>query len=201
VPTLRIALTGGIATGKSFCLARFAERGVPVIDADRLAHRALDPGTSGHAAVVARFGPSMVTPAGTIDRLALGRLIFEDARARRDLEAIVHPGVYRAIGQWFAELGDTGAPLGIADIPLLYETGREIDFDRVIVASCPVAMQVERLVARNGLSPAEAARRIAAQLPIDAKASRGDYVIDTSGTLEETENQVRKVLEELRITN
>jgi dephospho-CoA kinase len=201
LPTLRVALTGGIATGKSFCLARFAERGVPVVDADQLAHAAVAPGTPGHAAVLARFGAHITTAAGAIDRPALGRLVFEDARARRDLEAIIHPGVYRAIDQWFALLGDTNAPLGIADIPLLYETGREIDFDAVIVAACPPAMQIARLMARNGLTREEASLRIAAQLPIDDKASRADYVIDTSGSIAETENRVERVLEELRIKN
>lgn len=195
--TLRVALTGGIATGKSFCLARFAERGVPVVDADQLAHAAIAPGTPGHAAVLARFGAGLLTPAGTIDRPALGRMVFEGARARRDLEAIIHPGVYRAIDQWFARLGDTGAPLGIADIPLLYETGREIDFDSVIVAACPPEMQIARLMKRSGLTREQAALRIAAQLPIDGKAARADYVIDTSGAVEETENQVRRVLEDV----
>lgn len=199
--TLRVALTGGIATGKSFCLARFAGHGVPVIDADRLAHAALAPGTPGHAAAVARFGPQLVTAAGLIDRPALGRLVFDDASARRELEAIIHPVVYRAIDQWFAGLGDAGAPLGLADIPLLYETGREIDFDRVIVAACPPALQVERVMARSGLTRAEASQRIAAQLPIEAKAARADFVIDTSGSPEETDIQIRSVLEELRIVN
>ncbi|MEX2271032.1 MAG: dephospho-CoA kinase [Vicinamibacterales bacterium] len=196
--TKRVALTGGIATGKSHCLTLFAAAGVPTLDADRLAHAALEPGAAGHAAVVARFGSDLVTPAGAIDRHALAKLVFEDARARRDLEAIIHPGVYRAIDQWFASLGDAAAPLGIADIPLLYETGREIDFDQVIVAACPVSMQIERLMKRNNLSRAEAAQRIAAQLPIDAKAEKADYIIDTSGSLDETENQVRNLLAELR---
>lgn len=196
--TIRVALTGGIATGKSFCLARFAERGVPVINADQLAHAAIAAGTTGHAAVVERFGQDVVTVDGAIDRRALARIMFEDPKARRDLEALIHPVVYRAIGTWFAELGDAGAAMGMAEIPLLYETGREIDFDRVIVAACPPAMQVERLMTRSGLSKAEAAQRIAAQLPIDAKAARADFVIDTSGSVDETDNQVSAVFEALR---
>ena len=196
--TLRVALTGGIATGKSHCLKLFAAASVPTIDADRLAHDAIAPGTPGHAAVVERFGSGIVTEGGAIDRPALAAVVFGDATARRDLEAIVHPRVYRAIGDWFGALGDRGEPMGIADIPLLYETGRDIDYDTVIVASCPPAMQVERLMQRSGLSRAEAEARLAAQLPIDAKAAKADYVIDTSGTLEETDNQVRSLLEALR---
>jgi dephospho-CoA kinase len=196
--TLRVALTGGIATGKSHCLALLAGAGVPTIDADRLAHDAIAPGTPGHAAVTARFGAHLAPDGGAIDRAALGRVIFGDARARRDLEAIVHPRVYRAIDQWFAGLGDRGEPLGVADIPLLYETGRDVDFDKVVVAACPLGMQLERLMRRSGLTREEAALRIAAQLPIDAKAAKADHVIDTSGTLEETENQVRGLLDALR---
>ena len=197
--TLRVALTGGIATGKSFCLGVLAAAGVPTIDADRLSHDAVAPGTPGHAAVAARFGAGVLTPDGAIDRPALGRIIFGDDRARRELEAIIHPSVYRAVERWFAELGDRAEPLGIADIPLLYETGREIDFDAVIVAACPPAMQVERLMQRNGLTAREAAQRMASQMPIGEKASRAEHVIDTSGSFEETETQVRHVLEELRL--
>ena len=196
--TLRAALTGGIATGKSFCLAEFGAAGVPTIDADRLARDVLAPGTPGLAAVSARFGPSVLGPGGALDRPALARLVFGDDRARRDLEAIVHPAVYRAIDRWFAELGDRGAPLGIADIPLLYETGREIDFDVVVVAACPPGMQIDRLAVRNGLTPEEARLRLAAQIPIDEKVARADYVIDTSGAFDETSAQVRSVLQSLR---
>ena len=198
MPTKRVALTGGIATGKSFCLARFAALGVPTIDADQLAHAAIAPGTSGHEAVVDRFGGSVVSDTGAIDRPALARIVFEDAKARRDLEAIVHPRVYRAISEWFAELGDRREPLGIADIPLLFETGREIDYDAVIVTSCPREMQIERLMRRSGFSRAEAEQRVAAQLPIEDKAAKADHMIDTSGTFEETETQVSRVLEALR---
>jgi dephospho-CoA kinase len=198
VTTLRVALTGGIATGKSFCLAEMAAAGVPTIDADRLAHDAIAPGTPGFDAVVLRFGRGVVGVAGAVDRPTLGRLVFGDARARRDLEAIIHPGVYRAVERWFAELGDRSEPLGIADIPLLYETGREIDFDVVIVAACPPEMQLARLMARNGLTRDEAAQRMAAQMPIGEKTERADHVIDTSGSFDETRNQVRRVIEELR---
>ena len=196
--TTRIALTGGIATGKSHCLKLFAAAGVPVADADQLAHAAIAAGTPGHAAVVSRFGAAVLDPAGSVDRRVLAGIIFHDAKARRDLEAIIHPRVYRAVSEWFAQLADRGEPLGIADIPLLYETGRDIDYDAVIVTTCPPAMQIDRLVARNKLSREEAMQRLAAQLPIEEKAERADYVIDTSGSFEETEAQVAKILAELR---
>jgi dephospho-CoA kinase len=196
-PPLRIALTGGIGTGKSHCLERFARLGIPVIDADVLAREALAPSTPELSAVVARFGRAVLDAAGALDRPALARLVFADPTARRDLEAIVHPAVYRQIADWFESLAGAGGSartpaLGIADIPLLYETGREVDFDRVIVATCPPAQQVERLVAR-GWSEEDARQRMSAQWPIEEKVRRADYVIDTSGTPDATDRQVLEV--------
>ena len=106
---LRVALTGGIATGKSYCLTRFAEAGAPTIDADALARQAVAPGTSGFAAVVARFGEAVVAADGGLNREALGRIVFADAAARRALEAIIHPAVYAAIERWFDGLAGPGA--------------------------------------------------------------------------------------------
>lgn len=192
---LRIALTGGLATGKSYCLAAFARLGAPVIDADTLARAAVEPGTPGLTAVVRRFGAGVLGPDGRLDRDALGRVVFHDAAARRDLEAIVHPEVYAAIARWFDGLA--GAPAGVAEIPLLYETGHAGDFDRVVVAACSREEQVRRAMARDGLSAADIERRLAAQLPIDVKRARADDVIDTGGSLAETERQVRAVWEKL----
>jgi dephospho-CoA kinase len=180
---LRIALTGGISSGKSLCLATFARLGAPTIDADALARDAVAPGSAGAAAVIARFGPAVGRADGTLDRQALGAVVFGDPGARQDLEAIIHPRVYAAITQWFESLQ---APAGIADIPLLYETGRSADFDVVVVAVCRPDQQLARLMARDGLSEPDARARIAAQWPLSDKAARADYVIDTSGTLEQT---------------
>jgi dephospho-CoA kinase len=187
---LRVALTGGIATGKSYCLARFAALGAPTIDADTLARDAVQPGTPGLTAVVARFGATVLNPAGTLDRGAVGRIVFADPAARRDLEAIVHPIVYDAIERRLGEL--TGAAFAIVDIPLLYETGRDPQFDRVVVAWCSPSLQLERLKTR-GLSEAEARLRLASQWPIDEKKLRADLVIDTSGSTDETDRQVRQI--------
>jgi dephospho-CoA kinase len=193
---LQAALTGGIATGKSHCLARFAARGVPVIDADRLARLAVAPGTPGLAAVVERFGPHVVRDDGSLDRPALAAIVFRDRSARADLEAIVHPDVYRRIREWFARL-PTSTPLAIADIPLLFETGHEHDFDAVVVAACAPEMQLRRLIERDRMSPADARARLDAQWPIDEKARRADYVIRTDGTFEETDAEVARVHRQL----
>lgn len=188
---LRVALTGGIATGKSHCLERFQALGAPVIDADVLAREAVAAGSAPLKAVAARFGPSVLQRDGTLDREAVARMVFADPAARRDLEAIVHPFVYARIKAWFGTLGT--ARVAIADIPLLYETGHASDFDRVVVAACPPEVQLQRLIQRSNLSASEAARRIASQLPIDAKVDLADHVVDTSGTIEETDRQVEDV--------
>jgi dephospho-CoA kinase len=194
---VRIALTGGIATGKSHCLRRFAELGVPVIDADTLSREAVAPGTSGLDAVVGRFGSGVLAADGALDRAALARIVFADPRARASLEAIVHPEVYRRIREWFANL-PPGTRLAIADIPLLYETGQEHEFDRVIVAACEPQEQMRRVMSRNSLTEEEARARLAAQWPIAEKVSRADRVIWTDRGNAETDRQVRDVYETLK---
>jgi dephospho-CoA kinase len=188
---MRVALTGGIATGKSRCLAAFAALGVPTIDADQLARDAVAPGTDGLRTLAERFGPTVTRADGTLDRHALGAIVFTDVQARRDLEAIVHPQVYAAIDAWFGRL-DT--PLAVADIPLLFETGHAGDFDVVVVAACRPEQQRARLLARDHLSEAEADARIAAQWPLADKVAGADFVIDTSGTPDETDLNTREVM-------
>ena len=196
---LRVALTGGIATGKSHVLARLGERGVPTIDADRLARDAVRPGQPAWAALVERFGSEICRPDRQVDRARLGAIVFSDAAARADLEAIVHPPVREAIACWFEARGAAAdAPFAVADIPLLYETGRERAFDLVVVAACRRETQEQRVVARDGLAVEAARRRVAAQLPIDYKVARADFVIRTDGTFEETDRQVEAVRAALR---
>lgn len=194
---LRIALTGGIATGKSYVASRLRLAGVPLVDADILAREAVAPGAPGLAAVATRFGGDVLLPDGTLDRARLGTIVFGDDNARRDLEAIVHPAVRRGIDDFFRSLPPE-TPFAVADIPLFYETGREKPFDYVIVAACPRATQVERVMKRDALSRDAAERRVAAQLPIDDKVKRADFVIDTSGTHERTDAQVDGVVAKLR---
>jgi dephospho-CoA kinase len=193
---LRVALTGGIATGKSYCLARFAVHGVPTIDADVLAREAAAPGTPGLAAIAARFGPGVLSSDGALDRPGLGRLVFGDLKARAALEAIIHPEVYRRIREWFANL-PAGTRLAVADIPLLFETGHNHDFDAVIVAACDPEEQVRRVMARDRLSDAEARARLAAQWPIEEKVRRASRVIWTDGGFAETDRQVDEVYDSL----
>ena len=191
---LRVALTGGIATGKSYCLVHFAELGMPVVDADKLAREAVTPGSAGLRAVVERFGAEVLAADGSLDRPALGRIVFGDPRARAALEAIVHPEVYRHIREWFANL-PAGTRVALADIPLVFETGHNHDFDAVVVAACEPAEQVRRVMARDGLSDREARARLAAQWPIEEKVKRATHVIWTDRGFAETDRQVRGVYE------
>jgi len=194
--TRRVALTGGIATGKSTVRAVFERLGVPTSDADRLARDAVAPGTPGLDAVVARFGAGVRAPDGALDRKALARLVFGDDQARRDLEAIVHPLVQAATEAWYRQLPPE-TPFAVSDVPLLYEVGRDVDFDAVIVAACPVDVQLSRLRARDGMTEEEARRRIAAQWPIDEKVRRADYVISTAGSPADTEAATTAVWRQL----
>jgi dephospho-CoA kinase len=190
---LKVALTGGIATGKSYVLEQFQRRGVACLDADLLAHGVAGPGTEATAAIAARFGPDILSADGAVDRAKLGAMVFADPSARRDLEAIVHPGVYRAIAagvRAFELVG--GDPFVLVDVPLLYETGAEKDFDKVIVTACTVEKQIARLVAR-GLTDTAARQRLAAQWPTEKKTARADFVINTDGSLDETNAQVDEI--------
>jgi dephospho-CoA kinase len=189
---LQVALTGGIATGKSHCLGRFAARRVPTVDADRLARIAVAPGSPGLAKVIERFGSGVLSEDGSLDRPALASIVFADRSARADLEAIIHPDVYRRIRDWLARLPPSTA-VAIADIPLLFETGHEHDFDKVIVVACSVREQMRRLVVRNGLTDAAARARLDAQWPIDEKVKRADFVIRTDGTFDETDAEIARV--------
>lgn len=196
---LRAALTGGIATGKSYCLERFAAYGVPTIDADVLAREAVAPGTPGLAAITTRFGHAVLAVDGTLNRPALGRLVFGDSRARAALEAILHPEVYRRIREWLANL-PPATRLAIADIPLLFETGHNHDFDEVIVAACDPEEQIRRVMARDRLSDAEARGRLAAQWPIEEKVKRASRVLWTDRGFAETDRQVAETYESLLLT-
>ena len=195
---LKVALTGGIATGKSYVLERFRARGVPCLDADDLAHGVTAAGTEATAAIAARFGREILGADGAVDRSRLAPIVFADPAARRDLEAIVHPAVYRAIAaglRAFELVG--GERFAIVDVPLLYETGAEKDFDRVIVTACLPAVQLARLRER-GMSDEAARQRLAAQWPTDEKVARADFVVTTDGSFEETNAQVDEIFGKLQ---
>jgi dephospho-CoA kinase len=189
---LRVALTGGIATGKSYVLDKLYERGVPCLDADELTHAVTAAGTEATTSIAERFGREILDPSGAVDRAKLGKIVFADAAARHDLERIVHPAVYRAIEAGLRALERAGERVAVVAIPLLFETGRAADFSRVIVTACSTDRQIARLLER-GLSETEARQRIAAQWRTEDKAGRADFVVWTDGTFEETDTQVTRL--------
>ena len=193
----KIALTGGIATGKSYVLERLRRRGVPCLDADALAHGVMVAGSEATQAIAARFGPEALAADGAVNRRHLAPIVFSDASARRDLEAIVHPAVYRAIAAALRGIERVGdPPLAVVDIPLLYETGHASDFDRVVATVCRRELQIARL-AERGLSEREAGQRLDAQMPAEEKARRADFAITTDGSFAETDAQVDEILTRL----
>lgn len=196
-PQRRIGLTGGIASGKSTVGALLAAQGLPVLDADVYAREALAPGGAGAQAVLARYG-ERVRPPGTgrgdaaIDRAALGRIVFGDAVERQWLEQLVHPLVRARFAAALAGL--TAAPAVVLMIPLLFEAGLEGLCSEIWLVDCEEDQQLQRLMARNGLSAAEARVRIAAQWPLERKRALADVVLDNRGAPEQLTAQVAAAL-------
>ena len=195
---LVIGLTGGIATGKSTVAGRLKELGAPVIDADRLAREVVEPGQPALAEIAKAFGNEVLQPDGSLDRARLGAIIFSDAAKRRRLEEIVHPPIRQRMEACIDALRKEGAsPVVICDIPLLFESKESMRFvDKVAVVYATKEQQLARLMQRNGLSLEEAKARIEAQIPIEQKVERADYVIDNSKEHEETIAQVDRLWEE-----
>jgi dephospho-CoA kinase len=193
-----VGLTGGIASGKTTFAAALRARGVPVVDADALARAAVAPGSPGLAEVVRAFGSGVLAADGGLDRKALAAVVFADAGARRRLEAITHPAVRRAMAEETARLAAEGHPLAFYDTPLLYEVGLEALLDSVVVVWAPREVQRERLVRRDALSPDAAEARLAAQLPIDEKAARADFVVENAGPVADLETKADRLLADLR---
>jgi dephospho-CoA kinase len=191
---IRVGLTGGIASGKSTAAELLAERGAVLVDSDVLAREVVEPGTPGLAAVVERFGPEVLRD-GRLDRPALGRIVFADAAARRDLEAIVHPAVRSRARELEAQAPADAVVVHV--IPLLVETGQADDFDVVLVVDVAPEVQRERLVRRDGLSGAEADARIAAQASRADRLAVADHVLDNGQGLGDLEEQVARLWPEL----
>jgi len=187
---MKIALTGSIGMGKSTVAAMFERKGIPVFDADAEVHRLQAEGGSLLAPIEQRF-PGVVVD-GLLDRSALAARVLSNPAELAALEAIVHPAVQVARDDFISSHAD--APALLFDIPLLFETGGEKDFDKVIVVSAPREMQRQRVLGRKGMSPAKLDAIIERQVPDAEKRRRADWVIDTSGPLDETEAQVAAII-------
>lgn len=192
---MKLGLTGGIACGKSTVSAMLVDRGAKLVDADQAAREVVLPGEPALAAIVAEFGQAALHADGTMNRAEVGRLVFGNRERLAALEAILHPAIReRMWAQIRAFEAQDPEQLIIADIPLLYETGQAGLYDGVMVVYVPREIQIARLMARNGLSAEEAEKRVALQMDIEEKRSRADYVIDNSGTPDETRLQVEAFL-------
>jgi len=193
-----IGLSGGIGSGKSTVAGLLEARGAVILDADRIAHEILSPGGAGVAAVAERFGPRVVGSDGGIDRPKLRSVVFADPAARRDLEAITHPLIYAEMA---TRLGGSFAPntVVVVDAPLLVETGGRdrVGMQALVVVAAEQSQQIERVVARGGMTAEEAAAVIAAQAPAERKLAAADYVLDNRGSPADLETGVETLWAEL----
>lgn len=190
-----VGLTGGIGSGKSEVLRRFAAHGATVVDADLAARLVVEPGTEGYEEVVKEFGDEVVAPDGALDRAALGAIVFGDPERRAALNAIVHPRVGALMAEWSAAAPPGG--IVVYDIPLLVEGGTTGRYDAVVVVDADDETRFARLLANRGMDREAAAARMAAQASRDDRLAAADYVIENDGTLEDLDRETDRVWSEL----
>jgi dephospho-CoA kinase len=196
---LRVGLTGGLASGKSFVGHTLADLGCLLIQADDLGRQVQEPGGEAYDEIVREFGREILNPDGSLDRRRLAAVAFHDPERLNTLNALVHPHVRerrRLLEEEFAGARPHG--IAVTEAAILIETGSYREFDRLIVAVCPPGLQVERAMARDHLTREEVLDRMRRQMPLDQKVKFADYVIDTSGSKENTVAQTRSVYESLR---
>ncbi|HBG04675.1 MAG: dephospho-CoA kinase [Geobacteraceae bacterium GWC2_58_44] len=191
-----IGLTGGIASGKSSVALLLERLGAAVVDADRLAREVVEPGEEALQRIAAAFGERVLNSDGTLNRAALGEIVFADQQARRTLEAITHPAIKRRAEERLARLREAGVETAFYVAPLLFEAGRAAGFSEIWVVYLERETQLERLMARDGLDREAALARMASQMPMEEKRRLGSRVIDNGGSREELEAQVLRLWRE-----
>lgn len=196
---MRIALTGGIACGKSTLAKFLRELGIRLLDADDVVHELEAPGGAAVPAIVARFGAGILAADGSVDRPKLAGIVFADAAARRDLEAILFPLVRSRLRAFTSEAARRGrppstAPLYIAIIPLLFESHWEGDYDIILAITSPLECQIHRMMRTRGYSRVQAEARLAAQMPAAEKAARADFVVVNDSTHEHLKDEARRLV-------
>lgn len=196
---LKVGLTGGYATGKSFVAQELERLGCHVIYADRLGHSALEPGGEAYAPAIELFGPSILQPDGLIDRKKVATLAFSNPVLLERLTSYVHPAVFR-LEESMLQAIQRQDPTGIAvlEAAILIETGRHAAFDRIILTTCDPETQIARGMKRDGVSREEAMRRIARQMSLAEKRPHADYVIETDGSKTDTIHHIQSIFRELR---
>jgi dephospho-CoA kinase len=190
-----IGLTGNIASGKSVVADMLRRRGARIIDADVLSREAVTPGTSALDAIVARWGPSVLSPEGTLDRAALRSIVFSERSDLDALNEIVHPEVMRLREAAIDAARANGDRVVVCVVPLLFERHLVDDFDTIVLVDAPRPLRLERIVRDRGLEEADAMDMIAAQMPAELKRARADWVIENSGSIEDLEREVERLWE------
>ncbi|XP_063223906.1 dephospho-CoA kinase [Bacillus rossius redtenbacheri] len=194
-----VGLTGGIGTGKSTVAEVFREYGIPVLDADVMARKVVEPGKKAWHKIKKEFGDEVFTADGSLNREALGELIFKDVEKRRKLNAITHPEIYNELFWAAVKCFFQGHQFIVMDLPLLFESGSMLDYlHKIIVVTCEVDLQLQRLMDRNSMSESRAKLRIAAQMPLETKCERAHFVVENSGTVDDTRQQVVRIISLLR---
>ncbi|MET3290945.1 UNVERIFIED_CONTAM: dephospho-CoA kinase [Brevibacillus sp. OAP136] len=193
-----VGLTGGIATGKSTVTAMLRQRGYTVVDADQIAREVVEPGMPAYQAIAAHFGCKVLKPDGQLDRKKLAEIIFANQSERQVLNGIIHPEIRREMREQAESAESSGKAIVFMDIPLLYESKLTHMVDKVMVVYVDQAVQRARLMERDELDEVQANRRLEAQMAIDEKKAKADYIIDNHGTREETERQVDALLAKLQ---
>jgi dephospho-CoA kinase len=197
-PMLHVGLTGNIGSGKSTAVLTFAELGAHVIDADAVVHELLAPGSEVHASVIRAFGEGYLDHDGTINRRRLGEFVFASPEKLRLLNSLIHPEVRTVVLGRIVELEQSvGNGIVIVDAALMVESGFYKLFDKIIVVACDPALQMARVMNRDGLTAEEARARIAAQMPVAEKLRVAHYTIETSGTLRQTREQTEAIYKDL----
>ncbi|MFT8363256.1 MAG: dephospho-CoA kinase [Sporolactobacillus sp.] len=191
---IRIGLTGGIASGKTTVANWLKQQEIALIDADQIARQVVAPNEEGLSRIRAHFGNSVVKQDGSLDRNKLGQLVFSHHRKLKELNELLHPLIRARMKAQLADLQAHGCPFVFLDIPLLFESHLEDWVDRIVVVYVPQELQLRRLMARNSLDPQAATARIDAQLPLEEKARRADAVINNSGSLEATHEQLHQLM-------
>lgn len=189
----KIGLTGNIGTGKTTVAWMFEEQGAKLLNADAIAHETIEPQTSVWKLLFDRYGKKIMMHEGVVNRKALANIIFGDDTERKFVESIIHPKVHEELTKRIADLKRNGTGLIIVEVPLLFETRWDKEMDSIIVVSCDLELQIRRCMEKFGLTRDEVLMRIKAQRPIEEKIAKADFVIDNSGTMDETELQVRRV--------
>jgi len=191
---LIVGLTGSIGTGKSLIANKLRDLNIPVVDADLIAREVVEPGKETYVSIVEKFGEQILHEDGTLNRKALGNIVFKDEAKRKELNAIIHPAIRKEMVRQRDEWVEKGAQCVVLDIPLLYEGGLTHFVDKVIVVFVEPEIQLQRIIARDQCTEEEAQNRINAQIPVAEKAAKADAIIDNNSTKEKSYHQLEAIL-------